>query len=195
VARELSVDRADADAADRSFERRIGDVERGRCRVHREDVVLVLLVGGPRRDDDLDVVPEALRPQRSDRAVDETSGEDALLGGAALTSRERTGDLARRVEALLEVDGEREEVDTGPDRLRDRARCEDDCVAIANRHRAAGLLRVSTGLECEWLAVDVRGGLGWCHECFVGAFAYEKTQGLPWVTRLAGSLPAQTKAP
>jgi len=30
---------------------------------------------------------------------------------------------------------------------------------------------------------------------FVGAFAYEKTQGLPWVTRLAGSLPAQTKAP
>src|SRR2546428_2922669 len=30
---------------------------------------------------------------------------------------------------------------------------------------------------------------------FWGAFAYEKPQGRPWVTRLAGSLPAQTEAP
>src|SRR5207244_10770625 len=56
-------------------------------------------------------------------------------------------------------------------------------------------LSFPTRRSSDLLAVDVRGGLGWCHECFVGAFAYEKTQGLPWVTRLAGSLPAQTKAP
>src|SRR5207249_10710464 len=120
--------------------------ERGRRGVHREDVVVVLLVARPRRHDDLDVVLEALRPERPDRPVDEPRCEDALLGRPALTARERAGDLARGVEALLEVDREREEVDTEAG-LRDGGRGEDDGVAVPVSYRAAGLPRVIGGIE------------------------------------------------
>src|SRR5205807_1546969 len=65
---ELSVHRADANASDRSLERSVRDREGGGRGVHREDVVVVLLVGGPRRNDDLHVVAEAVREQRADGA-------------------------------------------------------------------------------------------------------------------------------
>jgi hypothetical protein len=143
-------------------------VERRRGGIHGEDVVVVLLVARPRRDDDLDVVLEALRPERPDRAVDEPGGEDAFLRGAPLTARERAGDLPRRVEAFLEVDGEREEVDVRPGRLGDGARGKDDRVAVADRDRAAGLTRVLAGLEGQGLVVDGRLGACDCHCCVLG---------------------------
>src|SRR5438093_621359 len=147
IERELAVDGPDADAADRTLKWCVRDVQRGRRGVHREDVVLILLVGRPRRNDDLDIVLEALRPQRPDRAVDKARGEDAFLRGTALAPRERAGDLARGVEALLEVDGEREEVDAEPRGLRDGRRREHDGVAVLDGDRAAGLLRELAGLE------------------------------------------------
>src|SRR5205814_731219 len=120
-----------------TLERRVRDVQRRGRGVHREHVVVVLLVARPCRDDDLDVVLEALRPERPDRTVREPGGEDALLGRTTLTARERAGDLARCVEALLEVDGEREEVDAGTGGLGDRTRGENDGVAVAHGDRAA----------------------------------------------------------
>ena len=161
---ERAVDGAHANAADRSLERSVRDVERGRRGVHREHVVVVLLVARPRRHDDLDVVLEALRPERPDRAVDEPGGEDALLGWPALPARERAGDLARGVEALFEVDGQREEVDAET-RLRDRAGGEDDRVAVTDRDRASGLARVLAGLEGQGLVVDGRLRTCDCHVC------------------------------
>ena len=139
-------------------------MERGRRGVHREDVVVVLLIAGPRRDDDLDVVLEALRPERPDRAVDEARGEDALFGRTALAARERTGDLPCGVKALFEVDGQREEVDAEP-WLRDGARGEDDGVAVADRDRSPGLPGVLAGLEGQGLVVDGRLGTCDCHGC------------------------------
>ena len=59
---ELTVHRADPNTADRPFERSVREAERGRRRVHGEDVVIVFLVGRPRGHDDLHVVAEALRP-------------------------------------------------------------------------------------------------------------------------------------
>src|SRR5205807_2482789 len=79
----------------------------------REDVWLVLLVRAERRDDDLHIVAEPFGEERSDRPVGQASGEDPLLGGAALAPRKGAWDLPCGVEALLEVDGEREEVDAG----------------------------------------------------------------------------------
>ena len=49
--------------------------------------------------------------RRAQRPVGEAAGEDRLLAGPALTAEERAGDLARGVHALLDVDGEGEEVD------------------------------------------------------------------------------------
>ena len=67
-------------------------------------------VGRKRRADDLHLVPEALGPERPDRAVDHAGSEDRLLGRAPLALEEAAGDLAGRVHPLLDVDGEREEV-------------------------------------------------------------------------------------
>ena len=160
---ELAIHRADANAADGSLERSVRDGQRGGRRVHRKDVVVVLLIGRPGRDDDLDVVSEALRKERPDRPIGETRGEDALLRGTAFAARERAGDLACGIEPLFEVDGEREEVDPGADRFRDGRRGEHDRVAVLDRDRAARLLRVLPCLEGERLSVDGRLGTGNWH--------------------------------
>ena len=63
----------------------------------------------------------ALGEERADRPVDHAGGQRALLAGAALALEERAGDLARGVHALLDVDGQREEVDVAE--VADRSRC------------------------------------------------------------------------
>jgi hypothetical protein len=60
--------------------------------------------------DHLDLVAEALRPQRPDRAVDHARGQDRPLGGTSLSLEETAGDLPGGVHPLLDVDGKREEV-------------------------------------------------------------------------------------
>ena len=56
-----------------------------------------------------------------------------LVGGLALTTEERAGDLARGVHALLDVDGQREEVDALADALGAGGGDEHDGVADAGR--------------------------------------------------------------
>ena len=59
---------------------------------------------------DLGLVAEPVGERRAQRAVGETAGEDGVLGGTALTTEERAGDLAGGVGPLLDVDRQREEV-------------------------------------------------------------------------------------
>ena len=101
---------ADADGADRAEERQRRDHQRRRGAVDAEDVVRRDHVGREDRADHLHLVPEALRPERPDRAVDHARGQDRALGGAPLALEEAAGDLPGGVHALLDVDGEREEV-------------------------------------------------------------------------------------
>ena len=68
-----------------------------------------------------------------------------LLAGAALALEERAGDLARGVHALLDVDGQREEVDVA-EVARGRG-AEDHRVALADDDGAGGLLGHLAGLE------------------------------------------------
>ena len=63
--------------------------------------------------DDLGLVAEAVGERRAQRAVGEPAGEDRVLGRTALTTEERTGDLAGGVRTLLDVDRQGEEVDAG----------------------------------------------------------------------------------
>ena len=57
------------------------------------------------------VVAEIVGEERTDGAVDDAAGQDALLAGAALAAVEAAGDAADGVHLLLKVDGEGEEVD------------------------------------------------------------------------------------
>ena len=64
-----------------------------------------------RQRDQLGLVAPALGEQRADRTVDQARGERRLLAGATLALEERAGDLPGGVHALLDVDGEGQEVD------------------------------------------------------------------------------------
>ncbi len=86
-------------------------ISAARGAVHREDVVGVHVVDRQRDRHQLRLEAPALGEQRADRAVDHARGQRALLAGAALALEERAGDLARGVHALLDVDGQGEEVD------------------------------------------------------------------------------------
>ena len=127
-----------------------------------EDVRVVLLVRGEDRDHELDVVLVALGEQRADGAVREAGGEGGRLGHPALALDEAAGDLAGRVHPLLELDGEREEVETGP-RQAAVGRPEDEGVAVAQGDCAAGEAGELAGLEREGSTAELdleRGGSG-----------------------------------
>ncbi len=97
--------------ADRAVERNAGNGERGRRAVDRHDVVRVLEVDTEDGRDDLDLVAEVGRERRAQRPVGQTTREDRELAGATLTTEKRTGDLARGIRPLFDVDRQREEVD------------------------------------------------------------------------------------
>jgi hypothetical protein len=52
--------------------------------------------------------------RRTQRAIDQTGRQDGPLRGTALAAEERAGDLAHGIHALLDVDGEGEEIDSLP---------------------------------------------------------------------------------
>ena len=131
----LTVVVREAHRTDRTVERDARDGQRGRRAVDRRDVVRVLEVDTEDGGDDLDLVAEVGRERRAQRPVGEPTGEDRELAGATFTPEERTGDLARGVRPLFDVDRQREEVDalTGLRRgdgrqQRGAADLDDDCA-------------------------------------------------------------------
>ncbi len=109
----LSVE-GDAHRPNRTFEGNPGQHEGGAGGVDRQHVVGVLLVGAEDGDDDLGLVAVAGGEAWPERAVDEPGGENGGIGRPSLPAKERPGDLARRVHALFDVDGEGEEVNALP---------------------------------------------------------------------------------
>ena len=159
---ELPVDPADAHGADGALERDLADGQRGGRGDRAQDVRVVLLVRREDRDHDLDVVLVALGEEGADRAVREPGREGRGLGHPAFALDEAAGDLAGRVHPLLELDGEREEVETGP-RLAAVGRPEDEGVAVAKGDGAAGKAGKLAGLERERSTAELdleRGGCG-----------------------------------
>ena len=156
----------DADGADGAVERDAGDHQRRRSGVDAEHVVRVGHVGAEDGEDHLGLVTEALGERRPQRTVGEATSEDRVLGGAAFTTEERTGDLAGSVRTLLDVDREREEVGAGTDVLGSVRGGEDRGSADAGHHGTLALLSQLAGLERQGL-VGARNGTrhsnGICH--------------------------------
>ena len=139
VENEAVVDVADAAGADRSAEGNAGNGERGRGADHRRNVRIHGGVGREDVNDDLNFVVEAVREERTDRAVDETRGERFLLGGTPFTLEEAARDLARGIGLFDVVDREREEVLAGLRLLLRDDRGENDRVVHAADAGAGGL--------------------------------------------------------
>jgi hypothetical protein len=99
---------------------------------------------------DLHLVAETVDERRTQRAVDETAHEDGLGGGATLAAEERAGDLAGGVGALLDVDGQREEVEAFTRVLAGAGGREKHGLFVEVRgDRALRLLRETTGFEAD----------------------------------------------
>ena len=114
----------------------------------------------------MDLVAEAVGERRAQRAVDEAGGEGGGVGRTTLTAEERTRDLAGGVGALLDVDGQREEVDAVADPLRSGGRDEHGGVADTGGDGTVGEAGELAGLEHNGLvgpAVRARHGDGFSH--------------------------------
>ena len=97
VDHKLAVDVADASAGYRSIEGYIGYDEGGGGAGDRQNVRVVLLVGGEDGADHLDFVPHAFGEERPQRPVGEAIGDDRLASGPSFAAEEAAGYLARRV--------------------------------------------------------------------------------------------------
>ncbi len=128
--------------------------ERGGGGGDADDVWVVLQVGGEHGDDDLYVVAIALGEERANGAIGEARGQDRVFGRASLTLDEPARDLAGGVEPLLDVDGQREEINALTGLAAGSGGGQHYCVAVTQEHGPAGLLRDSAGLDTHDPAAD-----------------------------------------
>ena len=145
----LAIGVADAGGADRAVEGRTRQGERSRSADHRRDIGIDLGIERDDGRDDLNLVVEAVREQRTDRAVDEPRGQRLFLRRPAFALEESARDATRSVGLLLVVDGEREEVTTGGGFLCGDRGAEHDGVAELDHHCGAGLTGHLAGLDAE----------------------------------------------
>ena len=100
--------------------------------------------------DDLNLVAQALDEARAQRTVDQARGENRLSTCAAFAAEERTGDAARSVRALFNINGEREEVELVFRGLADSGRGKDRRLVVqVGEGGPSGLLRETAGLEAH----------------------------------------------
>ena len=145
---------ADAHASGRAVERRAAAHEGGRGAGNADGVGRVLAVAHEGGGDDVHLVLVAVGEARTDRAVDHTRGEGALLGGTRLALEVAARDAADGVHLLDEVDRQREEVVITL-LLGDDGRHEDGGLAAGYEHGAGGLLGKLARLEAVLLAVEL----------------------------------------
>ena len=143
----------------------------------------VLLVGHEGGGDDLDLVAEAVREGRADRAVDHAGGEGGLLGGTSLALEVAARDATGCVHLLVEVDGQREEVVVLA-LLGDDDRGEHGGVALLDQRGAGGLLGELAGLKHVRLAEQVKGLAYECH-----SYSYPHAPLARGLLRVGGTLP------
>ena len=155
---EVAVELADPDGAHVLADGDLGDRQSGGGAVHGEDVVGVDVVHRHRRGDQLGLAVPALGEQRAQRAVDHARGQRRLLARSRLAAEEASGNLARGVVALLDVDRQGQEVHVAV--VAGCGGAEDHRVAGADDDGSARLLGEFAGLEGDLVAADLRRDAG-----------------------------------
>src|SRR5206468_8622505 len=96
VCDELAVHQSDPQRADGTVERDARQAQRHGGAVHCQDVGIVLLVGGDREADDLNLVTKATGKEWADRPVNQPGRQRLFLRGRALPSEVPAGNPATR---------------------------------------------------------------------------------------------------
>ncbi len=156
IEQQLPVEHPDAHARHRAAVRNPADLQRTRGAGDGQRGWILLLVAAQHGRDDLHVVAEVLGEERPHRTVDHPARDRRGLARPPLAARERSRDPSHRVELLLVVAGQREEVDALARRLRCDRGDEQRGVAQAQHHRAVRLLGDVPGFDDQSLAAEVR---------------------------------------
>ena len=149
------VDEADPCRTDRALEGRAGDGQRRGGGDQSENVGIVLHVMRQHGDDDLGLVAPAVDEQGADRAIDQTGNQGFLLGRPAFALEIAAGNAASGVGLFDVVDGQRQEVDAFPSRLRGDDGGEHHGLAVSGEHGAVGLTGDLAGFKPEGTATPV----------------------------------------
>ena len=160
-----AVDQRDAHRADGSGERKARELGGRRRGVDCHHVVQIVGIQAHHRDDDLDLVAQAVDERRAQRPVGQPAGQDRVGGRAALPAEERAGDAPSGVHPLLDVDRQREEVEVVLGVLAGGGRRQQHGLVVeVGDGGAGGLLGEPPGLEADGAGaeapvVDHGGGL------------------------------------
>ncbi len=154
-----------AHAADRPVEGYRGHGQRRRGPVEGHHVEGVLAVHRQRGDDDVGLTSVVVVEGRTEGAVDEAAGQDGLVARAALAPEEGTGDATGGIHPLLEVDGEREEVDAFAHRLVGGGGGQHLGSTQRGHHGTVGLTGQLAGGEGKRLAAYLTGYGDFGHLC------------------------------
>ena len=174
---------ADAHGTDGTPEGDARHSQGGGRRVESQNVVGVLLVGAQHDADDVHVVAEAVGEGGTQGTVDETARQGRLLAGPALPAEERPRDLARGEHALLDVDGQREEVGALPSALGGRGGDEHLGPPEPGQHGASRKCGQPAGLQGHLLAVGPADRPGDA-DCLVHGIPFESITAAPNGARL-----------
>ena len=137
----LTIDVTDARGTDWPLERHARQGESRGSTDHRRDIRVDVRVDRHDRGNDLNLVQESFREQRTDRTIDQMRGERLLFGWTAFTLEEAAGDATRGISLLDVVYGQRKEVLVGIGLLAGNRGDENDGVAHRDEHGAVGLTR------------------------------------------------------
>ena len=170
------VNQGNANATDRAGERQTGKLGRHRGCVDGNHVVELVRVDCQDGDNDLYFVAQALDECRAQRAVHQTASQDGFGRRAAFAAEEAARDAAGSVHALLDVHGQREEVEAFA-RVLAGGGCREQCgfFVDVNHGCTCSLLGQTAGFEADnSLAVSTVVDHGLCELNFwtlhVGAF-------------------------
>src|SRR5690606_20775567 len=104
----------------------------------------------------LNLLAVALRPQRANRAVDQTADQDRVVTGAAFTlNKTAAADLAGCIEFLFVINAQRKVVHAADAVLADHSRAQHDSVTVGHQHAGAGAETDTVDLELERLAAQL----------------------------------------
>ena len=161
VGDELAIEQTNANAGDGLLKRQIRGIASRRCAGNRDDIGIIVAIGGKHHADNLGFIAPSFGEQRAERAVNQPGSENLFFGRASFALEEAAGNLSCRVGIFAVVHGERKKISIVGYR-RHTCRGEHDRIAVARHNGAVGLFGNFSSFENQRPSADFDGDLMRC---------------------------------